>query len=125
MNFIALIVEKVEVLIIVPIERIEYTWGFSERGDLEDLEGRITRKYESPKIPDRVIESFEKEQISELEGQFGDAQLGEPIEIDHLIITTNGATKTIRIFNRGISLLFTDDKVMRRLHRFCGEIQKE
>jgi len=109
----------------VLIERIEYTWGLSERGDLEDLEGRITRKYESPKIPQCVLESFEKEQISELEGQFGDAQLGEPIEIDHLIITTNEDTKTIQIYNLGISLFLTDDEVMRRLHRFCDDIQKE
>jgi hypothetical protein len=109
----------------VNIKRIEYTWGLSEKGNLEDLEPRITRKYESPKVPKRVIESFKAEQISELEGQFGDARLGDPIEVDHLIITTNEDTKTIQIFNRGITLLLTDDDVMRRLHRFCYEIRKE
>jgi hypothetical protein len=109
----------------VNIEQIEYTWGLSERGILEDLESRITRKYESPNVPKQVIDSYMAERISELEGQFGDEQLGDPIEVDYLIITTNTETKAIKVFNRGITLLFTDDEVMKRLHRFCCEITKE
>ena len=79
------------------IKRIEYTWGLSEKGILEDLEPRLTRKYESPNLPKRVIDSFKAEKINELVGQFGDARIGDPIEVDHLIVTTNEDTKTIQI----------------------------
>jgi hypothetical protein len=118
-------VEKAEVVIVMTMVRIEYSWGLSEGGELEKLEGTITRIYESPNIPRGVLDSFDKEQINELEGNFGDAQMGHPVEIDHLIITTNKGVKTIKIFNRGISLLITDDEVMKRLHRFCGEVRRE
>lgn len=125
MNFIDLSVEKSEVELVMPFEVIEYTWGLSEDGNLDDLEGKITRLYEGSNIPRRVIDSFEKEQINELEGNFGDTRIGQPVEIDHLVITTKGGDKTIQIFNRGVSLFITDDEVMKRLHRFCGEMQRD
>ena len=117
--------EKAEDVIVMPMEQIEYSWGVSEDGHLDNLEGKITRLYKKPNIPRRVIVSFEKEQISELEGIFGDSKIGQPVEIDHLIITTNEGVRTIQIFNRGISRFITDDEIMKRLHRFCREMQRE
>ncbi len=62
--------------------------------------------------------------ITELEGEYGDARAGSPVQVDRLEIEHESGTTRITILNRAIMLLHGNDEVMRRLHRVCGAVEK-
>jgi hypothetical protein len=67
-----------------------------------------------PSLISGAIEtSFRKERIAELEGQFGDPEAGDPIEVDYLSIRTSKGTSETVVLNRGIALLLGDDDRIR------------
>ena len=63
--------------------------------------------------------------IAELDGVHGNPDDGSPIEVDVLLLSTEKESVSIKIFNRGITLLMRDSEEMRRLHRFIRVVEKE
>jgi len=101
------------------VNRIEYA-HFMVDGldDLQTSKDRQTSILEAPNIPDEIMKVMEEEKIFELQGDFGNPSLGDPIEVDHLLIETDRGLHELRVLNRGIMLLMTNDEILRRLHRF-------
>jgi hypothetical protein len=71
----------------------------------------LHRKSDTPR------KSINKEDILNLGGVYGDKDAGDPTEYDHLRLVLTDDVVEIKVFNRGITLLFTDDEKVKRIHR--------
>lgn len=79
------------------------------------------------RVTGRIIESLDAEGILALKNRYGDPTVGEPVEVDRLEIDFEGGgpSHEVTVFNRGLTLMLTDDADVRRLHRFFGVLQHE
>lgn len=68
-------------------------------------------------IPADVRKAIDDEGLLELGGVYGDKHAGDPLEYDHLKLVLSDNTVEITVFNRGITLLTSDDERVRRIHR--------
>ena len=108
----------------VPLERIDYYWGLFHRP--ERAAARTAKKrarFEQPNIPPEVQAAFALEHISELSGDHGAPGAGEPTEIDSLEFWADGTRGTVRVVNRGITLIYAETPALLRLHRFFSVLQ--
>ncbi|GAB4335800.1 MAG: hypothetical protein Kow0089_05710 [Desulfobulbaceae bacterium] len=98
-----------------PLMKIAYRKGMLEKGmKPESLPDRV---WQGDDIPADILAAIEKEDLLNLGGVYGDRDIGDPAEYDHLKVTLAGKTVEITVFNRGITLLFSDDENVRRIHR--------
>jgi hypothetical protein len=108
------------------INAIDYAWGLFETLRQMDASTALLKgRLEHPGIPLEVTDALVEERILELEGDFGDPALGEPIEVDLLTLETTEGVIHIRIFNRVIALFLSDDDQIVRLHRFLGMLRRQ
>jgi hypothetical protein len=97
------------------LEQIEYRKGMLERGmKPENLPMKVWR---GAKIPANVRAAVNEKNLLNLGGVYGDRNVGDPVEYDHLRLILTDNTVEITVFNRGITLLFSDDENVRRIHR--------
>jgi hypothetical protein len=95
--------------------QIEYRRGMIEPGmKVDDLSIRTWR---GAKIPAEVRKSINEEDILNLGDVYGDKDAGDPVEYDHLRLVLTDNVVEIEVFNRGITLLMTDDEKVKRIHR--------
>lgn len=98
------------------IEKIEYRHGLLEKGkQATDLPVKIWR---SSQINVENIRSLHNEDVLNLGGVYGNKDMGDPPEYDHLRIVLTDDEVQIEFFNRGLSLLTTDSETYKRIHRF-------
>jgi len=98
------------------IKRIEYRCGLLEKGkQATDLPMKVWR---GSQIDAEIIRSIHNEDILNLGGVYGDKDIGDPPEYDHLRIALTDDEVEIEFFNRGILLLTADSETYRRIHRF-------
>jgi hypothetical protein len=97
------------------LEAIEYRRGMLETGTKpEKLPVKILRGID---IPAEVRAAVSEEGLLKLGGVYGDRNIGDPVEYDHLrLILTDGVVE-ITVFNRGITLFVSDDERVKRIHR--------
>ncbi len=57
------------------------------------------------------------EDILNLGGVYGDKDAGDPVEYDHLRLVLTGNVVEMKVFNRGITLLMTEDEKVKRIRR--------
>ena len=104
------------------IEKIEYCHGLLEKGkQATDLPVKVWR---SSQINAEIIRSLHNEDILNLGGVYGNKDMGDPPEYDHLRIVLTDDEVQIEFFNRGISLLTADSETYRRIHRFLCVLDK-
>ena len=80
---------------------------------LDDLQASMRRHtliLEQPNIPDEIVQLMEDEKIFELQGDYGNPGIGDPIEVDYLLIETDRGLQELRMFNRGIMLFRKNDE---------------
>lgn len=104
------------------ITRIHYRWGFTQ--DAGDLGGLTAVEIRGADVPDEVQTLLVEEDVLALGGVHGDASLGAPVEVDDVVVETDSRVVRIRVLNRGITLLTTDDDDFQRIHRVCEELQR-
>ena len=104
------------------IERIEYRSGMlTDKKTPNDLPVRAWR---APEFPPGVEAAIRKEGLRGLGGTYGNEHTGDPVEYDHLRLVFSDKTVDITIFNRGITLLSTDDARVQRIHRVLCKLNK-
>jgi len=104
------------------LEQIEYRRGMLEKGmKQEDLPVKVWR---GSKIPADVRAAINAENLLNLGGFYGDRNLCDPVEYDHLRLILTDDTVEITVFNRGISLLLSDDERVRRIHRILCKLDR-
>jgi hypothetical protein len=103
------------------ITRIRYRWGLSEDPERVDTLPEIDLS--GADIPPAVLEVARSARILELSGFRGDPSAGAPTEVDDLLIETQRSEIRIRVYNRGIHLLSSDDDELVRIHRVCSMLQ--
>ena len=96
------------------LEQIEYRRGMLESGMKPD--DLPVRTWRGAKIPSEVRKSINEEDILNLGGTYGEKDGGDPIEYDHLRLVLTDDVVEIEVFNRGITLLFTDNEKVKRIH---------
>ncbi|MBW2109184.1 MAG: hypothetical protein JRI36_11055 [Deltaproteobacteria bacterium] len=106
----------------VSLIKIEYRKGMIEKGMTP--ENFPVKVWLGDEIQEDVRAAVEKEDLLSLGGIYGDRDIGEPAEYDHLRMTSEGKTVEITVFNRGISLFFMDDEKVRRIHRVLCKLDK-
>jgi hypothetical protein len=94
-----------------------------ESGDKPDA--LPVRTWTAAELPEDVRRSIREERILELGGVYGDPDAGDPVEYDHLKLVSSEGEVEIEFFNRGITLLFTDDERVRRIHRVLCRLDEE
>jgi hypothetical protein len=87
----------------------------------EDLPARV---WHAEKIPEDAKEVIEQENLLNLGGTYGDKDAGAPVEYDHVKLVTADKTTEITVFNRGITLIFTNDERVRRIHRVLCKLDR-
>ncbi len=75
----------------------------------------------------KIVESLDTERILSLKNQYGDPTVGDPVEVDRLEIDFEGGRPPheVTVFNRGLTLMLTEDIDLGRLHRFFGVLEQE
>jgi len=105
------------------IEKIEYRHGLLEKKKQPtDLPMKVWR---GSQINAEILKSFHNEDILNLGGTYGDRDIGNPPEYDYLRIILTDDEVEIEFFNRGISLLTTDNQKYRRIHRVLCVLDKQ
>jgi len=106
----------------VSLIKIEYRKGMLEKGMTPA--NFPVKVWKDDEIPADVREAIKKEDLLSLGGVYGDRDIGDPAEYDHLKMTLEGKIVEITVFNRGITLLFSDDEKVRRIHRVLCKLDK-
>ncbi len=105
------------------LEWIEYRKGLLEKGMKAD--GLPVKVWRGTEIPEDVREAINEENLLNLGGVYGDKNAGDPAEYDHLKLVLNDDTVEITVFNRGITLLMSDDERVRHIHRVLCKLDKD
>ena len=75
-------------------------------------------------IPAEVRTSINDEGILNLGGVYGDQDVGDPVEYEHLRLAQTSDVVEIKILNRRIALLMIEDEKMRRIHRVLCKVDE-
>jgi hypothetical protein len=87
-------------------------------------EGLPVKVWRGAKIPADVRKSVNEENLLNLGGVYGDKNVGDPVEYDHLKLVLTDDTVEITFFNRGITLFTSDDERVRRIHRVLCKLDE-
>lgn len=68
--------------------------------------------------------AIKDEDLVNLGGVYGDEQVGEPVEYDHLKLVMTDDAVEITVFNRGITLFMSGDKRVGRIHRVLCKLRR-
>jgi len=71
-----------------------------------------------------VRNAITQENLLNLGGVYGDKSAGDPVEYDHLKLVLTDDAVEITVFNRGITLLFSKDAQVRRIHRVLCKLDR-
>jgi hypothetical protein len=104
------------------IESIEYRWGLVEKGMKPD--NLPVKVWRGDAIPEDARNAINAENLVSLGGVYGDKKAGYPLEYDHLKLVLTNSTVEITVFNRGITLFFSDDERVRRIHRVLCKLDR-
>jgi hypothetical protein len=99
------------------ISRVFYRHGMVQ--SLRNLRGLEQVELSGDGIPAAVLTAIEENKILQASGEYGDRDVGEPIEYDHLVVEHSSGRTEITFYNRGISLVFGDSETERQIHRVC------
>ncbi|MBW2561679.1 MAG: hypothetical protein JRE40_12605 [Deltaproteobacteria bacterium] len=105
------------------LEKIEYRKGMLDKG--MKPKGLPVKVWRGAKIPAEVREAINEEDLLSLGGAYGNKNVGDPVEYDHLKLVLAGDVVEITVFNRGITLFTSDDERVRRIHRVLCDLNWE
>ena len=109
-------------MVVQELEQTEYKQGMREKG--MKPEGLPVKVWRGTKIPAEVRKAINDENLLNLGGVYGDKNVGDPVEYDYLKLVLTDDTVEITVFNRGITLLTSDDERVRRIHRVLCKLDK-
>jgi len=106
------------------LRRIEYRHGVLAPGmEPQNLPIKV---WEAEEIPFKVKRTIKNEDILNIAGFYGKIEASAPVEYDHLKLILTDDVVEVEFFNRGFTLLTTDDEKVRRIHRIlCTLIDKK
>ena len=99
------------------ISKVTYQHGLVR--SLKEVNGLQEVVFSGKEILPDILAAVEENHILEAGGTYGDSEVGEPIQYDHLLIEHSTGQVEITFYNRGISLAFGDSETERRIHRLC------
>jgi hypothetical protein len=105
------------------LKQIEYCQGMLEKSMKPD--SLPVKVWHGAKIPVDVMKAINEENLFKLGGIYGDKTAGDPMEYDHLKLILTNNTVEITVFNRGTTLLMSDDEQVGRIHRVLCKLDRE
>ena len=103
------------------LEMIEYRKGMLKKGMKPDV--LPVKVWRGGKIPAEIRKAINENDILNLGGIYGDENVGDPVEYEHLRLVLTDDTVDITVFNRGIMLFTSDDERVRRIHRVLCKLE--
>ena len=104
------------------IDRVVYRHGLTD--DIETEEGLEEIVLEGPAVTEDIVRSIHDNELLGTSGFYGDPTVGDPLQVDHLEISHDGACTKITVYNRGIMLFGTDEPYFVQVHRVCCKIAR-
>jgi hypothetical protein len=107
------------------VRTVRYERGFVQTLDAlqRDDALRLT-EWTVPLIPRQVLECLEREAVEELDGLWGDSEVGDPIQVDIVEVVTDEDLIVLEVLNRAIQVTHTDSEDVRRIHRICETLER-
>ncbi len=99
------------------VSNIEYQYGMLRTQN--DRSGVKEIVLSELQMTPEIMKCIEDNQLLQASGTYGDPDVGDPIEYDHLSIEHESGITEITFYNRGISLLFGDNETHSQIHRVC------
>jgi len=93
--------------------------------DPTNWQGLKTTILEGADLSDEVVGDIFDNDLLAAGGVYGIPDAGEPVEINSLQITHEHGVTEVTVYNLGIMLFHTDDKLYRRVIRVCSTIRKQ
>jgi hypothetical protein len=90
-----------------------------------DWQGLKTVVLEGPRLSKAIVEAVLDNDLLSAGGVHGIPDIGDPVEFDWLQIYHAQGTTEIKVYNRGIMLLMTNNKLIKRIHRVCCVIENQ
>lgn len=105
-----------------PLRRVWYRRGFTE--NLTDRTSLHTSEFGSEEIPEDIAAGIRDNDLLDAGGVYGDPLVGEPVQIDELVLELEGRQVDITVYNRAIMLFQTNEDIYPRVHRVCCLIDR-
>ena len=97
------------------VRRLRYRSGMIEQAKDEDSLPSVSLAGDA--LTRELLVAIHDNRLLDTAGEYGDPRVGDPIQFDELLIEHAAGTVTIRVFNRAIMLLHTNDELYVRFHR--------
>ena len=101
--------------------KIKYQYGMLKtQNDHSDVKEIVLSENQ---ITPEIMKCIEDNQLLQISGIYGDPDVGDPIEYDHLSIEHEGGITEITFYNRGISLFLGNNETHSKIHRVCSVLK--
>ena len=102
------------------IRRLTYQEGMLER--LRDAKSLPSTVLEGESLSQDLINSVFDNDLLALGGEYGNPDVGKPIQYDRLLIETDRDAVDIKVYNRAIMMFHKDEDLLTRIHRVCCKV---
>ena len=102
------------------IDKIIYRHGLTD--DIESEQGLEQIILEGTGITDDIVRSIHDNGLIGASGIYGDPTVGDPLQVDHLVIVHGPSSTRITLYNRAIMLFTKTDEYYVQVHRVCCKI---
>lgn len=102
------------------IDRIVYRHGLTD--GIETEEGLEEIVLEGPAVTEEIVRAIHDNELLGASGMYGDPTVGDPLQVDSLVIVHDGGRTKITVYNRAIMLMGTNEEFYVQVHRVCCKI---
>jgi hypothetical protein len=93
--------------------------------DLADPRNLEVSELVADELSGKIGQAIHDNRLLEAGGVHGDPLVGDPVQVDELVIETELREVEITVYNRAIMLFHSTDDVYTRVHRVCSLIDQE
>ena len=104
------------------LQRVWYRRGFTEI--LADRTSLHTSEFGAEDLLEDIAAGIRDNDLLDAGGVYGDPLVGEPVQIDELVLELEGRQIEITVYNRAIMLFQTNEDIYPRVHRVCCLIDR-
>ena len=97
------------------LRRVWYRRGFIE--NLTDRSSLHTSEFSSEDLPEDIAAGIRDNDLLDAGGVYGDPLVGEPLQIDELVLELGGRQIELTVYNRAVMLFQTNEDIYPRIHR--------
>lgn len=102
--------------------KITYKGGMIKK--LSEKENLPEHVFDETSLPHGIIETLDETRIIDIGGTYGDPNVGNPIQYDHLYIEHEKSDTLIEVYNLSIFIMIAEDPYLHRVFKVMTQFQK-